>query len=80
MTDKHNKGHVDHGSEERDTGSHSPDLDSKEGLRTVDAGLSANQVIVEVDDKEGRRILRKIDYRLIPLLAILYLYMFPDFL
>ena len=51
----------------------SPDPLEKEGLRTVDAGLDAAQVYAEADPAETRRILRKIDYRLIPLLTLLYL-------
>ena len=67
------KTHASHdGAVHRDS-SESPHLDEKEGLRTVDAGLSANEVLAEVDPKEESRILRKIDFRLIPLLAVLYL-------
>ena len=50
-----------------------PDLDLKKGLLTVDAGLSADQVVAQMDEQEARHILRKIDYRLIPLLGVLYL-------
>ena len=43
------------------------------GLRTVEAGLSPAQVVSAVDKETENRILRKIDYRLVPLLAFLYL-------
>lgn len=50
-----------------------PDIGVKEGLCTLDNGLAPDEVIVEIDRDEGRRILRKIDFRLITLLASLYL-------
>lgn len=65
---------TDYGREEHRTGSESPTLDEKEGLRTVDVGLSSDQVVTQYDEKETRRIMRKIDYRLIPLLSVLYLW------
>jgi len=43
------------------------------GLRTVEAGLTPSQVVSAVDKETESRILRKIDYRLVPLLAFLYL-------
>lgn len=43
------------------------------GLRTVELGLAADMVNVNIDPKEEARILRKVDYRLVPLLAFLYL-------
>lgn len=43
------------------------------GLRTVDVGLIASQVITDVDKQKEARILRKVDLRLVPLLAFLYL-------
>jgi hypothetical protein len=45
------------------------------GLRTLEGGLDAEQVkdSIELDATEQSRILRKIDYRLIPLLTLLYL-------
>jgi len=45
------------------------------GLRTVELGLDAEQVrdTVDLDAAEEKRILRKVDYRLIPLLTFLYL-------
>ena len=52
------------------------ELESSGGLRTVEYGLSAEQVIKneEYDRRERKRILRKIDYRLVPLLGVIYLY------
>jgi hypothetical protein len=43
------------------------------GLKTVEVGYAADQVLTELDEKEKTRILRKIDYRLVPILAVLYL-------
>lgn len=50
------------------------EIEAVDGLKTVEIGFSADQVIAELDPKEQKRILRKVDYRLIPLLALLYLY------
>jgi hypothetical protein len=44
-------------------------------LRTVDNGA---RDVTEVSPADARRILRKIDYRLVPLLAFLYLVAFVD--
>ena len=65
------------GAEARRPASESDFFDEKTGLRTVDQGLSADQVVVEYDQAETRRIMRKIDWRLIPLLSLLYLSVFP---
>jgi hypothetical protein len=63
------------GSEERQTGiTPAAEIEGKEGLRTVDAGYSADQVVTEFSELEQRRIIKKVDFRLVPLLSILYLY------
>lgn len=49
---------------------------SKGELATLDAGYS--HVIAELPAIEGKRALRKVDYRLVPLLAVLYLVAFID--
>jgi MFS family permease len=56
------------------------DFEAQKQLRTVEAGLSPEQVdaIINVDPKEEARILRKIDFRLVPMLALLYLLAFID--
>ena len=59
----------------------SPTLSSSEneieqgGLRTVEKGFKASAVLdtLELDAAERKRILRKVDFRLVPLLAFLYL-------
>jgi hypothetical protein len=51
---------------------------AKGELATLDAGYSESDVIVDLPPAEGRRALRKVDYRLVPLLAILYLVAFID--
>ena|ERR1700753_1430440 len=51
---------------------------SGEELVTVEKGYSSGEVLVELPQEEGRRILRKVDYRLIPLLGFLYLIAFID--
>ncbi len=43
------------------------------GLRTVELGLSASDVVTTIDKAEEARILRKIDWRLVSLLTFLYL-------
>lgn len=54
---------------------HSGD-DSSGELVTVEKGYT--DVLVELPKEEERRILRKVDYRLVPLLALLYLVAFVD--
>ena len=49
-----------------------PDLEAKE-LREVEHTGRSDDVLAEFDKKEARRVLRKIDYRLVPLLGVLYL-------
>ena len=51
------------------------DFEAQKNLRTVEAGLDPHEVnaVLNVDPKEEARILRKIDFRLVPLLALLYL-------
>ena len=51
------------------------EADAFGGLRTVEVGLDAEQVkdTLELDPAEQKRIIRKVDYRLIPLLTFLYL-------
>lgn len=46
------------------------------GLRTVELGLSADQVVTTLDAAQQARILRKVDIRLVPLLSFLYLWVF----
>ena len=63
-----------HGDEEQQARSQSfPDLDLKKDLVTVDAGFSADQVVAQMDEREATRIIRKLDYRIVPLLSLLYL-------
>jgi hypothetical protein len=41
---------------------------------TTDAAeAEAHQVLTEFTEEEGRAIIRKVDYRLVPLLSLLYL-------
>jgi hypothetical protein len=51
------------------------DFEAQKNLRTVEAGLDPAELdaVANVDPKEEARILRKIDFRLVPLLALLYL-------
>ena len=66
--------HLEERDEEKKTGIQPvPQVNGTVGLRTVDEGYSADQVVAEIDKAEGRRILRKVDFRLIPLLSFLYL-------
>jgi hypothetical protein len=52
------------------------DDSSGEELITVEKGYT--DVIAELPPAEGRRILKKVDFRLVPLLSILYLVAFID--
>ncbi|EXJ58571.1 hypothetical protein A1O7_05998 [Cladophialophora yegresii CBS 114405] len=73
---KADQGDVDSGSDKKvDT---LTEIEAVNGLKTVEVGFSADQVLVELDEKEKTRILRKIDYRLVPLLGVLYLLAFID--
>lgn len=47
-----------------------------EKLSTSSGEVEAQRV--ELDDAEANRVLRKVDYRLVPILAILYLVSFID--
>ena len=48
------------------------DLESKD-VKVMHSDDPIHDEVIEFDKKETRRILRKIDYRLIPLLGVLYL-------
>ena len=52
------------------------DESSGEGLITVDKGFT--DVLVELPPEEARRAIKKVDFRLVPLLAVLYLVAFVD--
>lgn len=82
MADKmdQEQGHIECHTEEKQVGINSStafanDSTTQNGLRTVDAGFDPNDVRTEytVDPVEARRIMRKIDFRVIPLLSLLYL-------
>ena len=51
------------------------DEEKQTGIKSTrdDAEVEANQVVAEFSEEEGRAIIRKVDYRLVPLLSILYL-------
>lgn len=51
---------------------------AKDELATLDAGYTESDVIADLPPAEGLRALRKVDYRLVPLLAVLYLVAFID--
>ncbi len=53
-------------------------VDAGGGLRTVDAGLGADQVVLAMDREREARILRKVDWHLVPLLSFLYLIGYVD--
>lgn len=70
------KQHFEYGNDDKQTDAQlTPDIEGKDSkeLKTVDGGLSGDDVVLQYDKQEARRILRKIDYRLIPLLGVLYL-------
>lgn len=57
---------------------HTEDSTAKGELATLDAGYTESDVIADLPPAEGLRALRKVDYRLVPLLAVLYLVAFID--
>lgn len=57
---------------------HTEDALAKGELATLDAGYTESDVIADLPPAEGLRALRKVDYRLVPLLAVLYLVAFID--
>lgn len=62
MAEKHGSESHEYGASEKEIGLKSGSVDGSDGLRTVDAGYGADQVDAHYDQKEVRRILRKIDY------------------
>jgi hypothetical protein len=72
MVEKHmDKERLEYHVEEQRTETQSPSSEEKD--MSVDGTLSAEDTVAQFDKHETRRIMRKIDYRLIPLLAVLYL-------
>jgi hypothetical protein len=66
---------IEHGTSEP---LHAENSTVKGELATLDAGYSESDVIADLPPAEGLRALRKVDYRLVPLLAVLYLVAFID--
>lgn len=67
------KEHSEFGTDDKQTEVLStPEIESK-GLSPAGGGLPSDEVVLQYDKHEARRILRKIDYRLVPLLGLLYL-------
>lgn len=48
------------------------------GEKPASSEVEIEAAHIEVDEKEARRILSKVDYRLVPVLALLYLVAFID--
>ena len=68
--------HVQNGADAKKGSLPSLEVEALNGLRTVEVGLVPEAIIdtVELETAETKRILRKVDYRLVPLLALLYLW------
>lgn len=49
-----------------------------DNLATLDTGYTESDVVADLPPAEGKRALRKVDFRLVPLLAVLYLVAFID--
>ena len=66
---------VNHHTHHRKWSIKAADAEALDGLRTVEVGLAAEDVkdTINLDAAEQKRILRKVDMRLIPLLTFLYL-------
>lgn len=76
--EKHAK-HIDNAPDSEDSQEHlAKELQQHGELVTVYNGLDENHVLAELPDHEQKRILRKVDLRLIPLLTFLYLIAFVD--
>lgn len=77
MADKlENTLHLEYGIEEKQIGVRSADAKaSEEGSQTADVDRGPDQNTLEdvFDAKEAKLIVRKIDYRIVPLLSLLYL-------
>ncbi|RDW58327.1 hypothetical protein BP5796_12257 [Coleophoma crateriformis] len=54
-------------------GSQDLDVEDKERLRSMSNDIPANHLASKIEQAEARRIVRKIDFRLVPLLAFLFL-------
>lgn len=55
------------------------DMEKKSELMTLDKpGVNLDELIIDLSEKEKKRILRKVDMRLVPLLTLLYLIAFID--
>lgn len=71
--------HKSDASPESGTASKETDLPAERSeLATLDAGYTESDIIADLPPAEGLRALRKVDYRLVPLLAVLYLVAFID--
>ena len=75
VVDEKQTGHADGHAHQRKWSLQDTEAAALGGLRTVEVGLAAEQVLdtLDVDAAVRKRILRKVDYRLIPLLTFLYL-------
>lgn len=67
--------HTEQHSHQRKWSLQNTEAEALGGLRTVEGGLAADQVAdtLDIDEAEQKRILRKVDMRLVPLLTFLYL-------
>lgn len=60
---------VEHGKAEHTTLHEAKETDNG-GLATLDAGYDESDVIADLPPAEGKKALRKVDMRLVPLLAV----------
>jgi hypothetical protein len=59
--------------EEKTRASFTEDTEKDVAVDAVDAGFATDDADVAFDEHETKRILRKVDFRLIPFLSVLYL-------
>lgn len=59
--------------EEKTKTSFTEDTEKVVAIDAVDAGLASDDADIAFDEQETKRILRKVDFRLIPFLSLLYL-------
>jgi hypothetical protein len=74
MAEKQDTQNLEHGLNEKEISLKHDSLDGKgpDGIHAFD-GATAEEIDAQYDQAEVRKILRKIDFRLIPLLGVLYL-------
>jgi hypothetical protein len=77
LNEKSYTNHINQAENNQDV-SFSKEVAASGELITLDNGVSVDEAITELPPKEQRRILRKVDIRVVPLLTFLYLIAYID--